>query len=96
MKKALASGYWKRSVSYPQREPSSYCPPEKVPQPVDYSKLSDINYWMVRCFDAEERAENAEKALTAAETRIAELKMDRDLILKAMPKSRSLTFTEVF
>lgn len=94
MKKALASGYWKRS-GYPERKPTRVIPPEPIPQPQPEPE-NDLTYWIARCMSAEERADKAEKALTAAETRIAELKMDRDILARMRPVSRSVSFTEVF
>lgn len=93
MGKMFAGGYWKRS--YPRRTPIAVYPKAAVPEPTETIQ-NDVLYWIARCFEAEERAEELQRQVTAAETRIAELKLDRELIMKMRPVSRSVTFKEEF
>lgn len=98
MSKIFAGGYWKKStkceIKWPRRMPDHYRAPDPLLPKKDPD--DDIFYWISRCLDAESKLEDSAKRITALETRIAELKMDRDLIARYRPVSRTVSYTEQF
>ena len=77
---------------WPVRQPV-YSPLAPKPEQEDKKQ---IDYWIGRCLQAEDALALAERRLTEAETRIAELKLDRELILRETPRKRVFSYEEVY